>query len=600
MSAAQVTGAENVQWDLGDLYSGVDDPTLQQDLERVLEQAQQFAQNYKGRVEGLDASQLLTALQEYEAIKELSGRMASYASLSWTTDTLNPDYGRLMSLTQRRASEVTQLLVFFSLEWMKASEETAALADDPVLAHYQHYLKLTRLGAPYALGEKEEQLVSELSLTGMEAWERYFGEVLSAARYEFEGERLNQSEILRNVYHPDRTRRQGAADAFTAGLQTLAHTTTFVFNQMALNKHSIDKVRGFPTWVSERNLWNQTDDQTVETLIDSVTGRYDIVARYYTLVRQMLGYDTLYEYDRYAPVMQFEQSVMQWGDARELVLSSFNAFSPQMSGIAAQFFEKNWIDAALKPNKRGGAYSHSVVPSVHPYIFMNYTGEPRTVMTLAHELGHGVHQFLSRSRGYLQADSPLTTAEMASTFAEMLVFDAIMAQTDDPKQRLSMRMEKIADTFATVFRQISLNRFEHALHTTVRQEGELTTARISELWMTSQQAMFGDSLTLRDEYSLWWSYIPHFIGSPGYVYAYAFGELLVWALYARYQAEGGDFPQRYLDALATGGSVWPHDAVAPLGADLQDPAFWQGGLSLIEDMVALAEQEAEGLNFQMA
>lgn len=600
MSAAQVTGAENVQWDLSDLYSGVDDPALQQDLARVVEKAQQFAKAYKGRVATLDAGQLLAALREYEAIKELADRMGAYASLSWTTDTLNSDYGRLLSLTQRRASEVSQLMVFFSLEWMNAPEEKATLADDPVLAHYRHYLKLTRLGAPYALGEKEEQLVSELSLTGMEAWERYFGEVLSAARYEFEGESLNQSEILRNVYHPDRTRRQGATNAFTSGLQKLAHTTTFVFNQMAFNKHSLDKVRGFPTWVSQRNLWNQTDDQTVETLIGSVTSRYDIVARYYTLVRQLLGYDTLYEYDRYAPVMQFEESLMQWGDARELVLGAFNTFSPQMSQIASQFFSKNWIDAALKPNKRGGAYSHSAVPSVHPYIFMNYTGEPRTVMTLAHELGHGVHQYLSRGRGHLQADSPLTTAEMASTFAEMLVFDALMAQIDDPKQRLAMRMEKIADTFATVFRQISLNRFEHALHTTVRQEGELATDRISELWMTSQQAMFGDSLTLRNEYGLWWSYIPHFIGSPGYVYAYAFGELLVWALYARYQAEGGDFPQRYLDALATGGSVWPHEAVAPLGADLQDPAFWQGGLALIEDMVVLAEHEAEGLNFQMA
>lgn len=600
MNGTHTTGAEGVRWDLSDLYSGVDDPNLQHDLEQVLEQARQFAERYKGCVETLSPQEIHDALVEYEVIKELSARIATYASLIWTTDTHNPDYGRLLSLTQRRASEVTQLLVFFSLEWMNAPEAVADLANTPELAHYQHYLQLTRLAAPYALGEKEEQLVSELSLTGIEAWERYFGEVLSAARYEFEGQSLNQSEILRNLYIQDRSRRQGGADAFTAGLHKLAHTTTYVFNQMALYKHSIDKVRGFPTWVSQRNLWNQADDQTVETLIESVTSRYDIVARYYTLAKQLLGYDMLFDYDRYSPVLQTEQAGIQWCDAKDLVLGAFNDFSPQMSAIARHFFDHNWIDAAVTPNKLGGAYSHPVVPSAHPYIFMNYTGEPRTVMTLAHELGHGVHQYLARGRGFLQADAPLTTAEMASTFAEMLVFDALMARTDDPKQRLAMRMEKIADTFSTVFRQISLNRFEHALHTTVRQEGELTTGRISELWMQTQQPMFGNSLTLREEYSLWWSYIPHFIGTPGYVYAYSFGELLVWALYARYHAEGGDFPQRYLDALAVGGSVWPHEAVAPLGANLQDPAFWQSGLALIEDMVVLAEQEAEGLNFQTA
>lgn len=600
MSETQITGAENVRWNLNDLYQGVDDPALQQDLEQVLLQAKQFANAYKGQVAHLSPSQLCSALTEYEAIKELSARMLSYAYLSWTTDTLNSDYGRLLSLTQRRDSEVAQLLVFFSLEWMNAPETVAALADEPELAAYRHYLKITRLAAPYALGEKEEQLVSELSLTGMDAWERYFGEVLSAARYEFESQSLNQSEILRYVYMADRTRRQGATNAFTAGLQKLTHTTTYVFNQMALYKHSLDKVRGYPTWVSQRNLWNQTDDQTVETLIDSVTSRYDIVARYYNLVKQLLGYSTLYDYDRYAPVLQVEQPLIHWHDAKAFVLDSFNNFSPEMSEIAVKFFNHSWIDAVVSPNKRGGAYSHPTVPSAHPYIFMNYTGELRTVMTLAHELGHGVHQYLARGRGFLQAESPLTTAEMASTFAEMLVFDTLMNQIDDPKQRLAMRMEKIADTFATVFRQIALNRFEHALHTTVRGEGELTSTRISELWLQTQQPMFGNSLILRDEYSLWWSYIPHFIGAPGYVYAYAFGELLVWALYARYQAEGGDFSQRYLDALATGGAVWPHEAVAPLGVNLQNPTFWQGGLSLIEDMVALAEHEAESLNFQTA
>jgi oligoendopeptidase F len=299
----------------------------------------------------------------------------------------------------------------------------------------------------------------------------------------------------------------------------------------------------------------------------------------------------LYDYDRYAPILDEEWHV-PWDDAREQVRSSLATFEPQMAEIAGLFFERNWIDAALAPHKRGGAFSSATIPSAHPYILMNYTGTLRNVMTLAHELGHGIHQYLSRGRGFLQAGTPLTTAEMASTFCEMLVFDSLMAEIDDPRVRLANRIEKIADTFATVFRQVSMNRFEDALHTAIRAEGELTAGRLSELWLDTQRAMFGDSLTLRDEYAIWWSYIPHFLAVPGYVYAYAFGELLVWALYARYQAEGDSFSARYLDALAKGGSQWPHEILAPLGVNLKDPAFWHEGLSLIEEMITQAEAEA--------
>lgn len=592
------TGAEEIRWDLSDLYKGIDDPQIDADLAEAQQRADAFGEKYRGKVATLLADDLKLALEEYENIWEIMGRVGSFANLIWTTDTVNKDYGRLLARAQQENAALDQKLVFFMLEWMAVSEEAAKVAEDPTLSQYRHYLEVTRLSAPYALSENEEKVVSELDLSGVNAWGRYFGEVLGKARFSLDGKELTQSELLNYTYSPDRELRQQAAESFTEGLQGLAHTTTYVFNQIVTHKRSMDKLRGYPTWISSRNLSNQTDDGTVETLIDSVTSRYDIVAQYYELTRRLLGYDELYEYDRYAPILD-ESLTVQWDEARDLILDSFDAFHPDMARIAGQFFEKNWIDAAIAPNKRGGAYSARTVPSAHPYIFMNYTGQGRSVMTLAHELGHGIHQYLSREKGYLQQSTPLTTAEMASTFGEMLVFDALMAQVDDPKVRLSMRIDKIGNTFATVFRQISMNRFEDALHTTGRSEGELTTERISQLWMETQQPMFGDSVTLRDDYSLWWSYIPHFIGVPGYVYAYAFGELLVWSLYAHYKGGADNFADKYINVLSQGGSVWPHELLAPLDIDLKDPNFWHDGLDQMQIMVDLAEEEASALEFQV-
>ncbi len=588
------TGAESIHWDLSDLYSSVDAPEIARDLEAISSRAATFSETYRGRVAGLTAQELLAAIREYESIKELMGRMVGYAYLNWSTDTRNTEFGRFTSQMERHQAKINQQLVFFMLEWMAAPESVAALTDAPALEPYRHYLHIQRLAAPYALSEKEEQVISQLSLTSNKGWQRYFGEVMSAARYELDGESLTQSEVLRHLYSPDRDLRQRAANALTVGLDNLSHTTTFIFNMLAQDKHSDDKLRGLPSWITARNLLNQADNETVETLINSVTSRYDIVARQYRLLRRLWGYETVYDYDRYAPILDNEWHVT-WDEARHMVLNAFAAFDPSMAQIAEMFFERNWIDAALGPHKRGGAYSSRVSAGVHPYIFMNYTASPRSVMTLAHELGHGIHQYLSRQAGHLQQSTPLTTAEMASTFGEMLVFDALMTQIDDPKERLAMRVEKIGDTFATVFRQIAMNRFEDAMHTTFRQEGELTTERLSELWMETQRPMFGESVMLRNEYRLWWSYVPHFLNVPGYVYAYSFGELLVWALYARYQEIKSDFPALYMAALSKGGSVWPHELVAPMGIDLRDPGFWNMGLDLIEQMVAQAEEEASAL-----
>jgi oligoendopeptidase F len=323
-----------------------------------------------------------------------------------------------------------------------------------------------------------------------------------------------------------------------------------------------------------------------------VTARYDIVERYYLLKKKLLGLDELQDYDRYAPLPAADRRY-SWEEARTIVLRAYERFHPRMADEARQFFDKRWIDAAVRPGKLGGAFSHGVVPSVHPYVLMNYEARSRDVMTLAHELGHGVHQKLAGVQGTLQHRTPLTTAETASVFGEMLVFQDLIAAESDPEVRLAMLTSKLEDSFATAFRQVAMNRFEHAIHTTRREEGELTSERFAELWLASQRAMFGNSVTLRDDYGLWWSYIPHFIGVPGYVYAYAFGELLVLALYARYQEDGGDFAPLYLEMLSAGGSNWPHEIVRPLGVDLTDSQFWNKGLEILSDLVTEAEGMAE-------
>ncbi len=589
------TGAENIAWNLDDLYLGVDDPQLLIDMENAKASAMVFAKNYKGRIASLSADELYAALIAYEALSDSIYKISSFASLLWSTDTINPQYGRLVSQTEKFHSEISKYELFFSLELMQTSADVLQTWQDAdILTPYHHYLAVIQLSAPYALSEPEEYVINKLGMTANSGWARYFGELMSNARYSLDNETLNQSEILRHLSSPDRALRRRAANAFTEGLQSMTHSTTYIFNMLLLNKENIDDLRQMPSWIRSRNISNQIDDTTVDTLVNSVTSRYDIVGRYYQLFKTIMGYDEVFDYDRYAPITTSEQTVL-WTEAESMVLSAFDKFSPKMSSIAQEFFDKRWIDARLGSNKRGGAFSHPAVASAHPYILMNYVGDLRSVQTLAHELGHGVHQYLSRQVGTLQQSTPLTTAEMASTFAEMLVFDSLLENISDPQERLALRLEKITDTFATVFRQIAMNRFENAIHTALREQGELSTEQYSELWMQTQTPMFADSVTLRDEYRLWWSYIPHFLHTPGYVYAYAFGELLVWALYAQYQATGPNFADLYLNALSKGGSVWPEALLAPLGVDLRDEQFWHGGLNLIDEMVALAETEASAL-----
>lgn len=590
------TGAEQVEWDLSDLYNSIKDSALKEDKKKVRELADNFASKYKGEVAELDPEGMKKALEEYEELIELIGKIGSYAHLIWSTNTNDPEYGKLMQEANELSSEIHQKLVFFDVEWLAVDDEQAdELIESEELSHYQHYLETSRRYKEHMLSEKEEQVLSAKKVTGRSAWNRFFDETMGAARFELEGEELTQQEVLSKLHESDRELRKRAHASLTETFEEHSRTLTFVFNTLLADKHTDDKLRGYDNWISSRNLANEIDDDTVQVLVDSVTDRYSLVQRFYKLKQELLGYEEMFDYDRYAPLLKNEKQI-KWEEAREMVLDSYTEFHPHMGTVAGEFFDRNWIDAAMKPGKRGGAYSASTVPSVHPYVFMNFDGKIRDVQTLAHELGHGVHQFLSREQGALQADTPLTTAETASVFGEMLVFQKLMRSLDSPKEKLALLVGKIDDTIATVFRQVSMNRFENEIHTRRRQEGELRTEDFSRLWRKTQEDLYGDSVTLTDSYDIWWSYIPHFLHTPGYVYAYAFGELLVLALYEEYRQSENGFSEKYIQMLRAGGSDWPENIVGKLGLDITQPDFWDNGLGVVENMIEQAEELAQKLD----
>jgi len=589
MEATQ-TGAERIHWSLQDLHEN--SASLEASLKDADRRSQQFADTYRDRIDELDAEELAEALAELEDIQDDLGRAYAYAYLAWSTNTNDEKHGAQLQKVKEAYNRARQKLLFIEVEWANVDDERARmLLESDALEPYRHYLELEQENKEHILTEPEEKILSEKQVTGSGAWTRYFDETMGAARYELDGESMTQQEILSKLYEPDRDVRKSAALAFTDGLTDHTRTLTFVFNTLLAENASNDRLRGYDHWLQSRNVSNEVDDETVNALIDAVTSRYDLVARFYELKKQLLGLDELYDYDRYAPVGEADTRY-EWDQARGIVLDAYGDFHPVMGETASRFFDEDWIDAAVKDGKRSGAFSHGTVPSAHPYVLMNYTGRSRDVQTLAHELGHGVHQFLSREQTIFHHGTPLTTAETASVFGEMLVFQRLMRREEDPKNRLAMLVSKIDDTIATVFRQIAMNRFEHRIHTERRTEGELPAARFSELWMETQEAMFEESVVLGDHYRHWWSYIPHFLHTPGYVYAYAFGELLVLALYSRYQSAGDDFAERYMDLLAAGGSDWPHRLVEPLGVDLTDLEFWHNGLGEIESLIDQAESLA--------
>ncbi len=588
---AKKSGAEGIRWDLSDLYSGLKDKKIQRDINDLFKKSEEFEKKYRGKINStkLTPRVLQNAVQELEYISEKIGKLLSFAYLVFAEDTGNPENGAFLQMIQEKSTEARKHLMFFELEWIKVSNKKVnLLLGNKALAQYKHFLEEERKYKPHRLSEAEEKILDEKANTGSRAFKRLFDEVLNNVRFQIklDGKQksLSETEVLALLYDPDRKKRKAAAESLTVGLKDNAHVLTFIFNTLVQDHSLNDRLRSFEDPMDSRNLSNEIDKPTLDSLMTSCERNYNMVDTYYGLKKKLLGIKKFYDYDRYAPIYG-DTEIINYRKGKAIILESFHSFSPKMANIAQKFFDKNWIDAEVRDGKRGGAFSHGTVPSAHPYVFTNYTGRMRDVMTLAHELGHGVHQYLSRQQGYFHSDTPLTTAETASVFAEILVFHKLMETEKNPKIKLALICGKLEDIFATVFRQVVLTRFEESLHHARRNQGELSSEQINELWAKSNSAMFGKSVEMTDNYEYWWMYIPHFIHSPFYCYAYSFGELLVLSLYSKYINEGNSFVPRYIELLSSGGCDAPDILLERVGVNIKDPEFWQGGLDLLREMV---------------
>jgi oligoendopeptidase F len=573
--------ADDVVWDLAPLLPAPADAGIDELLAAADAKADELA-TFRGRVADLDADALVRVMQLMAEVNELIGRAGSFVGLDVAADTTNPERGARMQKVDERAAVTGTKLLFFELEWAELDDDhVERLLADERLAFASHHLRSARRYRPHLLSEPEEVVLTEKSVTGSSAWQRLFDEQTSAITVELNGETTTLEAGLSQIQSPDRSVRKAAAEAVTAGLAPGLRTRGFVLNTLLADKSIDDRMRHFSSWIASRNLSNEASDESVQALVDAVQGRYAIPQRWYTLKAKLLGIDRLADYDRMAPMGGVESQV-GWREAKELVLDAYGSFSDVLADTARQFFDNPWIDAAARPGKRGGAFCAYTVPSHHPYLLLNWTSRRRDVLTLAHELGHGLHAYLARGQGVFHQTTPLTLAETASVFGETVTFGRLLETVTDPAERLTLLAANLEDQIATVFRQIAMNRFEHAMHTARREEGELSIDRFGELWSETQTAMLGDSVEITDGYRTWWSYIPHFIGTPGYVYAYAYGQLLALSVYARYEEEGPDFVPRYLDLLRAGGSKSPEDLGKMVGIDLADPGFWDRGLDIIE------------------
>jgi oligoendopeptidase F len=577
-------GTTDVVWNLDSLYDSLQDELLQDDLDLCTQEADLLKDGCAGKLRDLEPAVFARSVRRIERIQVNLGRIATYAFLNFVTQVKNDEAGAFLQKSKEEASGINRELVFFNLEWAKMEQEFAdeLLAAEDV-APYRHYLKNLRRYADHLLSQDEETLLVEFSPVGIESWLTLFEKLMG--HLEFGESKRSEEEVLSDLYDASREVRLAAAQELTAGLQSQLHILTHIFNTILAEKMIDDRLRSYPSWISARNLSNELTGETVEALVNSTTERYDIVQRYYSLKKELLGLDELHDYDRYAPLPALPDRLVPWQECRDMVLSGFRSFSPEMADIGELFFEQKWIHAPLLEGKRGGAFAHPAVPDANPFILVNYTGNLRDVSTVAHELGHGIHQYLAKEKGYFNSDTPLVLAETASVFAELLIFHKQLESLGDGAERQAFICQKLESIFATVFRQISMNRFEDMIHNRRRDQGEVSTDDFANLWMESQEAMFGEAVTLGDHYRIWWSYIPHFLHTPGYVYSYAFGELLVLSLYRIYQEEGDSFIPKYLYLLGEGGSASPYELLAPFNLDLNDTSFWLGGLEVIENML---------------
>ncbi|MBW2467472.1 MAG: M3 family oligoendopeptidase [Deltaproteobacteria bacterium] len=581
-------GTTEVLWNLADLYTGYDDPKIEEDITFCREEAKAINSEYANRVAELEAAELHTLVARFESLETRIGKLFTFAFLNFATRTHDQKVSAFLQRMREIGSYIGKDTVFFELAWNKVEQDRAeSLLKQEVLEHYRHHLEIMRKYAPHQLSEIEEKLLLERAPVGRGSWTTLFEKVMGHLKF---GEKQRtEEEVLSDLYNPDRTVRQTAAADLTDGLQGHLHILTHIFNTLLAEKMISDRLRKYPGWISSMNLGNELEDNTVKTLIEAAVSRYDIPQRYYRVKKQMLGIDELLDYDRYAPLPHLPDKKISWQDGQAMILEAFEKFSPRMAGIAGYFFERQWIHAPVLEGKRGGAFAHPCVPEVHPYVMVNYTGTLRDVSTVAHELGHGVHQYLAAENGYYNSNTTLVLSETASVFAELLVFNSQLELLDNEAERKAFISQKLESIFATVFRQVSMNRFENKVHNGRREKGELESEEVTDMWLQTQREMFGDSVTLTDNYGVWWSYIPHFLHTPGYVYSYAFGELLVLALYALYKKDAESFVPKYLDLLAAGGSRTPYELVQPFGVNLDDPGFWNDGLQIIDDMLGLVE-----------
>jgi oligoendopeptidase F len=579
------------EWALADLYDGPETPKLKADLATSERAAEAMQERYAGKLAALldggkGGAALAQAVREFEALNDIMGRIVSYASLLYAADTSDPKRQKFFGDIQEKITAISSKLLFFPLELNRLDDATleAAMANSE-LGHYRPWLEDLRKEKPYQLDDKLEQLFHEKAVTSRGAWDRLFNETMTALRFKTDGDKLSLELTLNRLLDPDEKKRREAAEALAKVFKSNVRLFTLITNTLAKDKEISDRWRGFVDVADSRHLANRVEKEVVDALVAAVREAYPRIShRYYAMKAKWLGKKKLAYWDRNAPLPEEPKQVIPWDAAQKTVLTAYGNFSPRMADIAGQFFAKSWIDAPVREGKSPGAFSHPTVPSAHPYILLNYQGKPRDVMTLAHELGHGVHQVLANVQGPLMAPTPLTLAETASVFGEMLTFRALLKQASTRRERKALLAAKVEDMINTVVRQIAFYSFERAVHTE-RRDGELTSERLGEIWMEVQAESLGPAIDLKAGYETFWCYIPHFIHAPFYVYAYAFGDCLVNSLYAVYEKADKGFAERYLDMLAAGGTKHHKELLAPFGLDATDPNFWSMGLKVIEGLI---------------
>ncbi len=591
-AAREMSGAAALpSWDLSDLYDRPESPRVEADLTAAEADAKAFFDRYAGKLGGMDGAALAAAIAECERIDEVLGGLMSYAQLLFSADSSSDVVGRFYQQISERVTTISAHMLFFSLELNQLDD--AALDSrlaDPALARWQPYLRDLRVFRPHQLQEHIEKLLHEKEVTGRAAWSRLFDETVAGMRVAVGGEALTVSAALNRLSDADRARRQAAASAIAQAFSERVKLFSLITNTLAKDKEILDTWRHYPRPESYRNRANMVEDEVVDALVAAVTESFPRLShRYYALKAKWLGLEKLQHWDRNAPLPEDDDRAIGWDEAQERVLAAYSGFDPELGRIGRSFFDNAWIDAALREGKSGGAFAHPTVPSAHPYIMMNYHGRTRDVMTLAHELGHGVHQVLAGRQGYFLSGTPLTLAETASVFGEMLTFRALLDQQTDPSRRRVMLAAKVEDMLNTVVRQIAFYQFEQRLHEE-RRSGELLAERIGEIWLEVQRASLGPAFEFTPDYSVFWAYVPHFIHTPFYVYAYAFGDCLVNALYAVFQDGHPGFQQKYLAMLAAGGTKRHRELLAPFGLDASDPGFWRRGLDVIAGFIDELEQ----------